>query len=311
LVQQADIIHLHWVSEGFLNYPSFFSTVRKKIVWTLHDMNPFTGGCHHSDDCMKFMSECRHCPQLQGTIDENFAFEMQSLKKELFDEQPPGQIKIVTPSEWLRRLSSQSALFKKFDHDRIPNGIDPEVFRIHDQSESRKQLNLPADKKILLFVSNEVNNKRKGIDILIESLSKLNDSDVAVCTIGKSPSSFDIKMEQHHLGFITDENKMAMAYNAADVFVLPSLAENFPNTSCESLFCGTPVVAFDVGGLNEQVHAGNGILVEKMSSDALGASIRKVLSASFDREAISREAKSKFGLEEASRKYIKLYESLK
>src|SRR6185436_5009212 len=155
-VQNADIINLHWVSDRFLDFESFFREIKKPVIWTLHDMNPFTGGCHHSDDSTGFKEDCHNCPQLKGTIDKNFAEKVLALKKESLKSISMNYFKIAAPSQWLANLSKQSSLFKKYQHKVIPNIIDFNESSVPDKVTGRKKLNLPLEKKIILFISNEI-----------------------------------------------------------------------------------------------------------------------------------------------------------
>jgi glycosyltransferase involved in cell wall biosynthesis len=315
LVLSSDIINLHWVSDGFLDFKSFFTASDKKIVWTLHDMNAFTGGCHHSDDCDKFTADCANCPQLKNTMDDNIANRILEIKSTSFIGIRNNQLKIVTPSAWLSAKSKSSKLFNRFNHTIIPNGIDPAIFFPHNKIESRKQFSLPSDKKIILFVSHNINNPRKGINILIEAFKQLLPSypDVLLCSVGSISKDLSSVNNLVQLGYIKSDEHMSKLYSAADIFVLPSLAENFPNTICESLFCGTPVVAFNVGGVCEQLNSSNGIIVDNINSKDLKNALEKCLInlSNFDQKKISSEAVLNFSETLVAKKYIEVYNEFK
>ena len=313
LVKDSDIIHLHWVSDGFLDYERFFRNCTKKLVWTLHDMNPFTGGCHHSDGCIKFETTCSICPQLKNTIDENFSAKLLVVKKKAFSNIDNKQLKIVTPSEWLANLSKKSNLFQRFDHHTIYNGVNTEIFKINDKIQSRKKLGLPEDKKILLFVSHTVSNLRKGINYLVDALSSIDQTkNIMICSVGAKPEGLLSDFKCINFGYISDEQKMAEIYSAADVFVLPSIAENFPNTICEALLCGTPVVAFNVGGIPEQINHSNGRMARLFNAQEFKNSIVDVLKnqSDFIPKLISERAKEQFDQIVTTNKYIYLYNQL-
>lgn len=310
LVKKADIIHLHWVSDGFIDYESFFKNCNKKIIWTLHDMNPFTGGCHHSDGCFKFEVSCTICPQLRNTIDENYSEKILKIKQDSLKQFTDSQIRIVAPSQWLTHLSKKSILFKRFKHLTIHNVVNDSVFRIQNKMEARKKLNLPLDKHIVLFVSHTISNTRKGTDLLIKALAKFNiEDDVIICSAGASPDTFGFSVPHVKMGYVNDENTMAELYAAADVFVLPSIAENFPNTICESLLCGTPVVAFNVGGIPELINEFNGKLVEPFDVDKLYSAIEYIIQnpSKFDSNEISKYAMEKLNQQKITAQYIDLY----
>lgn len=314
LVKKADVIHLHWVSDGFMDYATFFKNCNKKIIWTLHDMNPFTGGCHHSDGCIKFEMSCTICPQLKNTIDENYSETILKIKRSALSGINNSQMQIAAPSKWLTDLSAKSTLFKRFRHQTIHNIINKRVFKIQDKTEARKKLKLPLDKQIVLFVSHDVSNTRKGIDLLVKALSQFeNNESVLVCSVGSSPGNFDFTVPHIKMEYVNDEQTMAQLYSAANVFVLPSVAENFPNTICESLLCGTPVVAFNVGGIPELINDQNGKLVEPFDVNKLHLAIKEVLQnqIKFDYEQIGRYAAELLNEQKVTEQYIGLYSQLK
>ena len=307
LVKEADVIHLHWVSDGFIDYSSFFRNSRKKIFWTLHDMNPFTGGCHHSDDCMKFKEDCKPCIQLKGTIDDNFAAVMLKKKKAALLNIDKNQISIITPSKWMGALSSQSALFRNYQHHVIPNVIDTDTFNMLNKTEARESLGLPLYKKIILFNSHHIDNPRKGLKYLIDAMKLSTRNDILLCASGNIMNT-ETQVSFINLGYLNSESKMAQAYAAADVFVLPSVAENFPNTLCEAILCGTPVVAFNVGGVSEIINSDNGILVTLKDSSELAKAIDRVVDSNkYDKDIIRRDALKRFNSSKIINDHIILY----
>ena len=309
MVVDADIIHLHWVSDGFLDYENFFKNCKKKFVWTLHDMNPFTGGCHHSDGCLLFRNNCMPCFQLEGTIDDNFAGKMLELKVDSMQRIEEPFLKIVTPSKWLGNLSSTSKLFGKYFHSVIPNAIDSNKIQMISKEEARKKLGIESEKKIIFVNSHHIDNPRKGLSFLVDALNLLPPEKYLVIAAGHKMGS-DLFSNLFYLGYIQSEEKLSLAFSAADVFVLPSLAENFPNTICESLLCGTPVVAFNTGGIPELINSGNGMVVSLRDSNELAAAIEKVTSKTWDRNLIRQNAIAVFGMSRVSSEYIKVYNQL-
>ena len=307
LVAEADIVHLHWVCDGFLDFSRFFAKVSQKLVWTLHDMNPFTGGCHHADECEGYINDCNDCPQLKGTADETLAKKMLSTKMEALGKRDDA-LCIVTPSRWLMKCSENSALFRNYSHYQICNVVDDSSYYVTDQDASREQLSLPKDKNIILCVAHNVDNSRKGYDILLSALEYMQTEDLLLCTMGSIAKEWLGNPSIHQLGYITESTKMRAVYNAADVFVLPSMAENFPNTIVESQLCGTPVVAFGVGGMPEQITEHNGLIVEEMNAKCLAETLDRFFESagSFDSWEIARGAESKY----ASKKTVDAYEAL-
>lgn len=308
LFKEADIINLHWVAK-FLDYPSFFKHIdNKKLVWTLHDMNAFTGGCHYAWDCNGFQRYCDGCPQLEKNLDVTevtLLSKMNSLAK--------VSLKIVSPSLWLFNQSQKSSLFKHYDHTIIPYGIDSNVFKVNNTNYLREKYNIAPDKKIILFVSQMINNKRKGIKYLYQAIDSLEyKNDVVLCIVGdKADAEFDI--DCLNLGTVKDDYLMAQFYASSDLFVIPSLQDNLPNTVLESLMCGTPVVGFPVGGIADMVEDGkNGFLCKSVSSKALKEAIERFFKNEIDlsRENIRKGAMEKYSLAKQAKAYVELYQNI-
>lgn len=292
--QDSDIINLHWVS-FFVDYKNFFKNNKKNIVWTLHDMNPFTGGNHYSfnNKILSFISNI-----------------VLKYKVHIFSKSNLN-ITIVSPSRWLLEISKKSPVFSKFRHVNIPNPINTSVFKIYPKEQSRSDLEININKKIILFVSDSINDKRKGFKYLIDSLSHLNKNDIQIITVG---GNFNHKIENldiKNFGYIRDENLMAQIYSAADLFVIPSLEDNLPNTVIESIACGTPIVGFKIGGIPEIIENDDvGLLCEKIDSKLLAETINNALNKEFDQEKIRAYTVERFGEDIIAKKYIELYENL-
>ncbi len=308
VVKNADIINLHWVA-GFLDFESFFKHVKKPVVWTLHDMNPFTGGCHYAGNCKGYLIKCNDCPQLSGTIDPNIAEVFFNAKITLLKHF--SNLFIATPSTWIKQESQNSKVLGKFNHYLIPNGLNTEIFRILPKACSRQILGLPLNKKILLFVSDSVLNKRKGISFLINALEYVNHiDDFIICTVGFGKIMLKNRIKIIELGKIQDEKLMAAAYSAADVFIIPSLEDNLPNTILEALCCGTPVIGFQVGGIKEMVkHGINGYLSNDITAKALGRSIELFFEnpENFNNNEIRRNAILRYNNKVQAIEYVKLF----
>ena len=178
-----DVIHLHWVA-GFLDYEVFFPQLptRKPVVWTLHDMNPFTGGCHYSGDCHEFVKKCGSCPQL-GSQEENDLSRSNWIKKysALVHNNKASLLHIVTPSKWLAKKARESSLFYNLPISVIPNGINTDLFRPRDACRFREELGIPSDATIVGFVADTTANKRKGFNYLKEAVEKINKKNIYPC----------------------------------------------------------------------------------------------------------------------------------
>lgn len=308
--KQADIVNLHWVS-GFIDYASI-KNIAKPIVWTLHDMNPFTGGCHYSGGCDLFVKSCKPCPQLESISDVeatgiDHAYKLHSLSK-------VNNLSIVTPSNWLTRESKRSSLFGSKLHSTIPYGLDETIFKPGNRQELRTKYKLPQGKKVILFVAyKSLFIKRKGYKELTDAFEDFKGNDVTLLAVGGTGNESQENSNLIDFGFVHGEAQMAELYSLADLFIIPSLEDNLPNTVIESLLCGTPVVGFDTGGIPDMIVDGfNGVLAEEKTANSLLKAIEKALLgiSKFDRDDIRNDAKARFNLDVQARSYIDLYSSL-
>lgn len=312
VVKQADIIVLHWVN-GFLDYLSFFRNIDKPVVWVLHDMNPFTGGCHYAGTCDKFTASCQVCPQLSGTIDP--AYSAKVFETKLKALKGFNKLSIVTLSHWMQENSQKSALLAGRPHYHIPNSLNPEVFSPKSKQHCREILGLPSDKKIILFVADNVNNHRKGYAVLVDAIKVLNNRDqLMLLQIGnESANQIGEDFAVKRLGAINDELLMSMVYAAADVFVIPSLEDNLPNTVMESLMTGTPVIGFALGGIKDMIEDGqNGYLVTEINAKALSKAMERFLAGAdlFNRDLIRQRAFEQYSPDVQANRYIALFKQL-
>ncbi len=277
LVQQADIIHLHWINFGFLSIRSLekLFALGKPIVWTLHDMWAFTGGCHYSRSCDNYLSHCQYCPYLIKPDRYDLSFDQFEDKRNLYAH---TNMVMVSPSKWLTNLTKTASLTRSLQARHIPNCIDTELFKPGIQSEIRQKLDLPADKKLILFAGANTQDPRKGFIYFKESIALIRKTypDVEVLIFGKAnPQSFDsFPAPVHYLGQISDTAHMVAVYNSADMIIVPSLEDNLPNTIMEAMACGTPVVGFATGGIPEMIdHEKTGFVAELKSSESLSKGI--------------------------------------
>jgi glycosyltransferase involved in cell wall biosynthesis len=312
----ADIINLHWVA-GLFDASIMPSVLKgKKIIWTLHDMNPMTGGCHYAEDCVQYRKACGACPQLASNREPDLSRAGWLCKSEAYRHL---DITVVTPSRWLGGCSSGSGLLGRFRNEVIPYGFPLDIFKPVDRQRVRAALNIPPEAKVVLFCASSVTLKRKGFRYLLESLGLLSQSgrgaNIVLAVIGSCtpkelpPDGYPVM----HFGSIADETHMALLYNAADVFVLPSLQDNLPNTVVESLACGTPVAAFAIGGVPDMVEQGRtGCLAPGKDIQGLAEAIDWCLHCSPKdiRQSCRSKAEKFFSLETQARSYFELYNSL-
>ena len=311
----ADIVSLHWIGNGFL--PVFsLRNIRAPIVWTLHDMWAFTGGCHYDGGCGQYLHECGRCPLLGSKRRTDMSRVILGAKRRAWAD---VQLSIVAPSRWLADRAHESSLFRRCNIYVIANGIDTNVFQPHSAVTARRILGLPQDKMLLLFGAlQSTSDPRKGFKYLqsaLYRLSKLIDAEsVELVVFGASaPTNPELQpLPTRYIGRLTDETMLALAYSAADVFVAPSIEENLPNTIVESMACGTPCVAFGVGGVPEIIsHQVDGYLAEPRNSYALATGMVWLLEEKARRTVFSRQARkkalSRFDLAGQSQKYATLF----
>lgn len=293
---QYDVVNLHWV-EKFFSYRHFrhLAAANVPIVWTMHDMRPFTGGCHYSFGCSKYQTSCTPCTQLRF---DPLLIARQQLRKRirLFDS---SRIVGVSPSEWLATLARSSRFFSQRDVQVIHNSLELDRFRPLEQTAVRRQLELPEDAFIMLFGAHDGREKRKGFAQLLAVLeecrrdtlfrSLCDTGKVLILTLGIPDQRLaQLGIPARNLGFIKEDDQLAAAYNAADVFVLPSLYDNLPNTMLESLACGTPIVSFGVGGIPEILDQGCGFVVEPYRVNDMARTLLQLIG---DQERLREKAR--------------------
>jgi glycosyltransferase involved in cell wall biosynthesis len=315
-----DIIHLHWICNGFLKVESL-AKLNKPLVWTLHDMWPFTGGCHYTNECLGYQSQCGSCPQLNSTNDRDLSHWVLIRKLNAWKKLNPV---IVSPSHWLAKCALESSLFKNYRIEVIPHGLDLRKYKPLDQKLARNLLNLPQDKKLILFgaSSGATGHARKGIQLLQPALQKLNHLDpkanleLVVFGATEPENAVDLGFKTHYLGTFQDDISLALIYSSADVMVVPSLQEAFGQTATEALACGTPVVAFASTGLQDIVeHQMDGYLAQPFDVDDLAEGIAWILQDESRRLKLGLQARQKaereFSLDLQSSRYLSIYDSLR
>ncbi|MDR7372331.1 glycosyltransferase [Flavobacterium aquidurense] len=310
LYKEADIINLHWVA-NFLDYKTFFEINKKPVVWTLHDMNPFTGGEHYLEEFLGIDKDGYPIKRKLSPEEIQISNENLTLKKEVLDKF--SNLTVVTPSEWLAKKARESQVFKNAKIHCIPYGLDASIYTPRDKKYSRELLSIPEGKQVILFVADSISNNRKGFIFLKRAFEQLSDSNLVLCAIGDKNSDLELIENVLELGSIYDERLMSIAYSAADVFVIPSLMDNLPNTVLESLLCGTPVIGFPVGGIVDMIQDGvNGFLTDEISVNSLMITLQKFLKnpSCFDRVSIREDAIKKYDQSVQSQKYIDLFSSI-
>lgn len=313
----ADVLHLHWIAR-LIDYSAFFSALPANLplVWTLHDMNPMTGGCHHASGCAKFEGRCGDCPQLDGRGPNDLSASIWQRKDLSYARLDSRLVRIVTPSRWLANHARNSSLMKRFRVETIPYGLDTNTFQPRDQAGARQLLGIPANAKVVLFVSQWLDDPYKGMGTLLESIERMRSiPDLCLLVLGKGEAFQKGGVRSIFLGSFDDEEKLSFAYSAADLFLLPSFEDNFPNTALESLACGLPVVGSNVGGIPETVRDGStGLLVPRGNAEALANAATLLLNDPERLKVMSadcrRVALQEYTLELQTRRYLELYDSM-
>lgn len=317
--READVIHLSWINQGMLSLNGIRKILDsgKPVVWTMHDLWPASSICHYAHTCGRFRNACGNCPLLPGGGGRNdLSARVWRRKREMLDHH---NVWFVTCSQWLGRQAKASGLIKDQMITSIPNPIDTNFFCPQDKAVARKLLSLPADKRIILFVSQRVTDQRKGMDYFISAVERLAKEhpgmkeNTGIAILGGHAEELEgrLALPVYPLGYVSDQKLIRSVYCAADVFVLPSLEDNLPNTIMESLACGVPCVGFKVGGIPEMIdHRQNGYIAAGRDAADLAEGIRWVLDEA-DYKSLSDEAVRKvqrcYSQRTVAMKYIDVY----
>ncbi|MCL6751573.1 glycosyltransferase family 4 protein [Nostoc sp. CCCryo 231-06] len=307
-----DIINIHWINAGYFSVEGI-AKLNRPIVLTLHDMWGFTGGCHYSSDCDRYTKACGACPQLNSNSENDLSRWVWERKWKKWHNL---NLTIVTPSNWLAKCARESSLFSRFKIEVIPNGIDSNLYRSIPKKLAREILRLPQEKKLILFGATSLSPGRKGFQFLEPTLKILNQSrlkdQIELVTFGTLKSNFICSIKVNHLGKLHDQISLVLAYSAADVFILPSVEDNLPNTVMEALSCSTPCVSFNVGGLADMiVHQQNGYLAIPFNLEDFARGIRWILEDSERYKYLSKFSRQKveqeFTLDLQAARYLRIF----
>lgn len=288
LVKEADIIHLHWIN-NFVDYPSFFKNVDKPIIWTLHDENLFHGVAHYDDPAIK---------------NEAIEIKFRKLKEKCLSDL--DNLHIVFLSEYMKRQYADEPVIASASKYIINNMVDCSAFAEIDKNVARERFNIPSDAKVISFVADNISDKRKGLTNLLEAIKKTGRDDIVVLAVGanRDGTDFDGVVQT---GRLSGAGEMSAAYSAADLFVMPSLAEAFAQSPIEAMACGVPVVMTPISGSDELIKDYNGIRCTDMSVEALSIAINEALSRNYDPELIRNDVESRFSPHAIASRYIEVY----
>lgn len=312
-VREADILQIHWISNGYVTIDELLRYVNggNKIVWTLHDMWAFTGGCHYTNMCEKYIDKCENC---KCTVGQNQnVLKQQMKKKQLFAN---DNVTVVGCSRWMCDCARNSSVMVKSNIVCLHNCIDTQIFKASEKNKIQKlkeELHILDTQNCLLIGAMDLHDKRKGIEYVDLILKNFSNKNYVLLVFGKCSYQIETDVRQIYLGNVVEEKKLALFYSMADVFLAPSKEENLANTVLESISCGTPVVAFQIGGMQEMInHKENGYLAEPYDVADFCKGIEfclEIKKYNRNRE-FNQYIEDRFGYSKISREYMKEYEKL-
>ena len=315
---RPDLVHLHWICQGFLSIAEL-ARLPTPLVWTLHDSWAFTGGCHVPGDCTRYQQQCGACPQLASQRERDLSRWIWRRKQQHWCDL---RCTIVTASRWLADCVRSSALLHDARIEVIPNGLDPDLYQPLPRAAARQSLQLPQDKKLILFSAmNASRDRNKGQHLLLPALRAVaaagwsQRAELLIAGERAPATPPDCGLPVRYLGVLPDDRAMAQLYSAADLVVAPSLSETFSNTILEALACGTPVVAFACTGNTDQIaHQHCGWLARAFDPDDLARGLVTALADDTLRAAWGRHARERvlenFTASVMARRYSTLYNEL-
>ena len=310
-----DIVHYHNIHGNYYNINNIKKISKNiPVVWTLHDMWSFTGRCAYSYDCIEWMNECGNCgtelnsfPMMKKDNSSRVLYE----KRNAFLDE---NIYIVTPSKWLEGLVRKSFM-KNMKITTIYNGVDMQVYKYNDKQKMRKKFQLNEEKIYLLLMSADINDERKGFKEIIEKINKIQDKDkFCILTVGRKLQDgiIDSKYDVKQFGYIKDEIYLNEIYSLADIFIMPTRADNFPCTILEAMSSGTPVLTYPVGGIVEQVDEEVGWLIDRNNDELFFNIIKNINKDECMKKGIKARKKIEehFSIEKCIKNYLELYNSI-
>ncbi|HOS28573.1 MAG TPA: glycosyltransferase family 4 protein [Deltaproteobacteria bacterium] len=314
-----DIVHLHWICDGFIRIEDF-PLINRPLVWTLHDSWPFTGGCHIPIDCFRYEDTCGNCPQLGSQKEYDLSRWIWKRKQKSYKG---AVITVVSPSRWLADCAAKSSLFESTTIKVIRNGIDVDWYTPIAKNVARKVMNLPPDKYLILFGANNATaDFNKGFHLIPPAIAHMKSlfcqqEKVELIVFGSSRPAYydDLGVETRFLGRLHDDISLKILYSAADVTLVPSRLESSSNVIMESMACGTPCVAFDIGGPRDLIdHEKNGYLAKPYETAELGKGLAWILSDNKRYTQCAQKARSdaekNFDIKKSAQSHLELYTEL-
>lgn len=270
-VQEADVIFLHWVNGNTLTFKGVEQLLKlgKPVFWYMHDMFPITGGCHHALGCESYTSDCRVCPLIKNKAYKSFSSSI--LRTKIKRWWKYDNLSFIAPSNWLADCAKKSSLCKNHSVFIVPNVININVFKPLE-IEVKQLFGLDNSKKTILFGAASMGSVYKGARFAHDCLKRLDPNKYEGLIIGHAPSEFtrDLNLKIVQTGYLNDDLSLTLAYNACDTFIIPSVAENYPNVVLEAMACGKPCVGFNTGGIPDLIINGKtGLLAKEKTAENL------------------------------------------
>lgn len=308
----ASVVQLHNLHGSYFGFTALPAISRlRPVVWQLHDQWGLTGHIAYSLDCERWRHGCGACPYLDEypRLRNDTTSLLYRLKDRVYLS---SRLHLVVPSRWMADIVRASPLLSRFPLNYIPTGIDTRVFTPGDRAEARRKLRLPLDRRIVFFAAANINERRKGLHLLAEALRRLEDPPLLLVA-GNGTVARGI--ETRYLGAVVDEEVLADAYRAADVFAVPTLADVLTQTAPESIACGTPCIAFDRGGVVDVVrHLETGYQARFGDVDDLARALTTLLGDDELLARLSRRcrevAETEFSVDVQVQRYASLYEEV-
>lgn len=291
LVKKADVIHLQWVN-GFIDYGSFFKKVKKPIIWTQHDENLFLGIAHYQRD--------RHIGGEKETLYYH--------KKKQYIGQATS-LGIVFLSKMMYEQYHDHEMIQGKKTVIINNSVDHTLFRPTDRSKARRHYGLNDDDIVFAFVAERIEDTRKGLLVLVETVVKLANPKIKILAVGKRTTDDDYP-QTVATGPVYDTECLSAIYSCADYFAMPSLQEAFAQTPLEAMACGTPAIVFPVSGTEELINEVNGVRCDGFTALDLENGIRRAMEMQFDRKAIRNDVIERYSPDKITRQYLKFYSEI-
>jgi glycosyltransferase involved in cell wall biosynthesis len=317
--KNADVLNFHNLHTGYFNYLAIPSlTQQKPAIWTLHDMWSLTGHCAYSFECERWKIGCGKCPypDTYPPIGIDNSHLEWKLKNWVYSN---SNLTIVTDSSWLAQQAKQSML-NRFSIYHIPYGLDTEAYQPLDPEQCKSALGIPSEKKVLMFGAFDVKDPRKGGDLLLKALEDLPASlkaNIVILVLGYAGDAYiqSIGLSCVNLGYLTNDRLKCIAFSAADLFLFPTRADAFGIVAQEAAACGTPTVAFKVGGVSDIVRPGlTGYLAQPEDCKDFGQGIINLLEDKNQRMTMAKTCReivvTEYPLELQAKRYIELYQKV-